>query len=64
MKILSPYETFCGSEKPESVTSYESELTVVFKSSGKTKYPGFKAHCERKSKYNGLGYGCGEKVGE
>ena len=53
VRIESPYEEFCGSEKPEPVTSYtyESQLTVVFKSSGKKKYPGFKATYQRKSKF-------------
>ena len=51
MKIESPYDRYCGSEKPEPVTSYESQLTVVFKSSGKKKYPGFKATYQRKSKF-------------
>ena len=53
VKIESPYdyEVFCGTEKPEPVTSYKSQLTVVFKSSGKKKYPGFKATYQRKSKF-------------
>ena len=51
VKIESPYERFCGSEKPEPVTSYESQLTVEFKSSGKKKYPGFKATYQRKSEF-------------
>ena len=42
---------FCGSEKPESITSSDWDLRIVFKSSGKTKYPGFKASYETKSKY-------------
>ena len=42
---------FCGSEKPESITSSDRDLRIVFKSSGKTKYPGFKASYETKSKY-------------
>ena len=45
---------FCGSDKPESVTSDLWELYVTFKSSGKTKYPGFKASYETKSKYAGM----------
>ena len=45
---------FCGSEKPESITSDSWDLHVTFKSSGKTKYPGFKASYERKSKYEWL----------
>ena len=51
VRIESPYGTYCGSQKPEPITSYESQLTVVFKSSGKTKYPGFKATYQRKSKF-------------
>ena len=42
---------FCGSEKPQSITSSDWDLRIVFKSSGKTKYPGFKASYETKSKY-------------
>ena len=53
VNIESPYGTYCGSQKPEPITSYtfEPQLTVVFKSSGKTKYPGFKATYRRKSKF-------------
>lgn len=40
---------FCGSEKPSSITSDDWEMRVAFKSSGKTKYPGFKATYETKS---------------
>lgn len=43
---------FCGSEKPKSITSDSWDLRVAFKSSGKTKYPGFKATYETKSKYS------------
>lgn len=42
---------FCGSGKPESITSDSWDLHVKFKSSGKKKYPGFKASYETKSKY-------------
>jgi len=34
---------FCGSNKPSKITSDLWDLRVAFKSSGKTKYPGFKA---------------------
>ena len=46
------YENFCGSEKPETITSYhgDEKLSVKFKSSGNAKYPGFKATYTRKSK--------------
>ena len=43
---------FCGSGKPASITSKSWELSVVFKASGKTKYPGFKATYETKSECN------------
>ena len=39
---------FCGSAKPSKITSDAWNLRVVFKSSGKTKYPGFKASYETK----------------
>ena len=47
---------FCGSEKPSSVTSDDWEMRVAFRSSGKTKYPGFKATYETKSKYFCINY--------
>ena len=43
--------TFCGSNKPEPITSDRGVMRVELKSSGKTKFPGFKARYERKSKY-------------
>ena len=43
---------YCGSEKPSSITSDDSELRVVFRSAGKTKYPGFKATFETKSEFS------------
>jgi len=39
---------FCGSKKPSKITSDLWDLRVAFKSSGKTKYPGFKATYETK----------------
>lgn len=42
---------FCGSKKPASITSDNWEMRVAFRSSGKTKYPGFKAAYETKSEY-------------
>ncbi|KAK2563635.1 Dorsal-ventral patterning tolloid-like protein 1, partial [Acropora cervicornis] len=39
---------FGGSNKPQSITSDAWELRVEFKSSGKTKFPGFKARYEVK----------------
>lgn len=36
-------QRFCGSEKPSTVTSKGSALWVSFVTSGKRKYPGFKA---------------------
>lgn len=39
---------FCGSQKPSKITSDAWNLRVAFKSSGKTKYPGFKATYETK----------------
>ena len=42
---------FCGSEKPSPITSEDWTIGVVFKASGKTKYPGFKATYKTKSKY-------------
>ena len=42
---------YCGSEKPSSITSDDWELRVAFRSSGKKKYPGFKATFETKSEY-------------
>ena len=38
----------CGSEKPSPVTSEGSTMWVWFVSSGKTKYPGFKASYKTK----------------
>ena len=43
---------YCGSEKPSSITSDHSELRVVFRSAGKTKYLGFKATFETKSEFS------------
>ena len=34
---------YCGAEKPSKITSDSWNLRVAFKSSGKLKYPGFKA---------------------
>ena len=42
---------YCGTEKPESITSDSWDMRVTFKSSGKVSYPGFKASYKRKSKY-------------
>ncbi|XP_067039505.1 cubilin-like isoform X3 [Acropora muricata] len=39
---------FCGSNKPQSITSDAWDLRVEFKSSGKAKFPGFKARYEVK----------------
>ena len=39
---------YCGAEKPSTITSDAWHLRVAFKSSGKTKYPGFKASYETK----------------
>ncbi|XP_073253075.1 tolloid-like protein 2 isoform X2 [Porites lutea] len=39
---------YCGTEKPESITSDSWDMRVTFKSSGKTNYPGFKASYKRK----------------
>jgi len=39
---------FCGSNKPVPITSDSWDMYVAFKSSGKTKYPGFKASYETK----------------
>ena len=56
---------YCGTEKPESITSDSWDMRVTFKSSGKTNYPGFKASYKRKSKYErfrvtrGVGPGAG-----
>ena len=44
---------YCGTEKPESITSDSWDMRVTFKSSGKTSYPGFKASYKRKSEYEG-----------
>ena len=43
---------YCGSEKPSKITSDAWDLRVAFKSSGKTKYPGFKATYETKNDGN------------
>ena len=40
---------YCGSEKPAPITLDSSDMRIKFKSSGKTKYPGFKAIYETKS---------------
>ena len=42
---------FCGADIPESITSDSRGMSVTFKSSGKTKYPGFKASYKTKSKF-------------
>ena len=42
---------YCGTEKPEPITSDSWDMRVTFKSSGKTSNPGFKASYKRKSKY-------------
>ena len=42
---------FCGADIPESITSDSWGMSVTFKSSGKTKYPGFKASYKTKSKF-------------
>lgn len=42
---------YCGSEKPAPITLDSSDMRIKFKSSGKTKYPGFKASYETKSEY-------------
>ncbi|KAJ7376628.1 hypothetical protein OS493_033506 [Desmophyllum pertusum] len=39
---------YCGSQKPAPITLDSSDMRVTFKSSGKTKYPGFKASYEAK----------------
>ncbi|XP_078364752.1 tolloid-like protein 2 [Oculina patagonica] len=39
---------YCGSEKPAPITLDSSDMRIKFKSSGKTKYPGFKASYETK----------------
>ena len=41
---------FCGADIPESITSDSWDMRLTFKSSGKTKYPGFKASYKTKSK--------------
>ena len=46
---------YCGSEKPVPITLDSSDMRIKFKSSGKTKYPGFKASYETRSEYK-----CGE----
>ena len=40
---------FCGSNEPASITSDDWEMRVAFRSSGKAKYPGFKATYVTKS---------------
>ena len=42
---------YCGAEKPPKITSNHWDLRVVFKSSGKARYPGFKASYETESEY-------------
>ena len=49
---------FCGADIPESITSdslptpgAHHTMRLTFKSSGKTKYPGFKASYKTKSKF-------------
>ena len=42
---------YCGAEKPPEITSSDWDLRVEFKSSGKTRHPGFKATYETKSKF-------------
>ena len=42
---------FCGADIPEPVTSDSWAMRLTFKSSGKTKYPGFKASYKTKSKF-------------
>ena len=39
---------FCGADIPKSITSDSWDMRVTFKSSGKTKYPGFKASYKTK----------------
>ena len=39
---------FCGADIPESITSDSWDMHLTFKSSGKTKYPGFKASYKTK----------------
>ena len=39
---------FCGADIPESITSDSWDMSLTFKSSGKTKYPGFKASYQTK----------------
>ncbi|KAL9973791.1 hypothetical protein ACROYT_G020293 [Oculina patagonica] len=39
---------YCGAKKPSKITSDAWDLRIAFKSSGKTKYPGFKASYETK----------------
>ena len=42
---------FCGADIPESITSDSWDMRLTFKSSGKTKYPGFTASYKTKSKF-------------
>ena len=42
---------FCGADIPEPITSDSWAMRLTFKSSGKTKYPGFKASYKTKSKF-------------
>lgn len=42
---------YCGSGKPVLITLDSSDMRIKFKSSGKTKFPGFKASYEAKSEY-------------
>ena len=39
---------FCGADIPESITSDSWDMRLTFKSSGKKKYPGFKASYKTK----------------
>ena len=40
---------YCGSDKPAPINLDRSDMRIKFKSSGKTRYPGFKASYETKS---------------
>ena len=42
---------YCGSEKPVLIILDGNDMRIKFKSSGKTKYPGFKANYETRSEY-------------
>lgn len=43
---------YCGSKKPATITSEGSDMHVKFESSGKSRYPGFKASYTSKSEYS------------